>query len=377
MRIVQLLSIVISSLPSSAAFKRDTYRVLEVGEQDLITVRESEKLSLKRRGVGFIDVTDHLKFPWPSKENNPIEVTTYTYPVKTSEDETVKRLGSLVDVDVMHGKLAKLCSFLTRYYKSHEGYESAQWLSSTLHNISAELPDDIVIIEHFDHEKWKQFSIIVKIKGTETPDNIIIIGSHHDSMNLIFPSIMAGPGADDNGSGTVTNLEAFRIYAKHLAGGHLPKNTIEFHFYSAEEGGLLGSMDVFTSYREQGKRVVAMIQQDMTGYVLDKHDEHVGIVTDFSDAGLIDFLKLMVNSYLSIPYRETQCGYACSDHGSATRNGFPSSFVLESEYDKTNKYIHSTMDTLDRLSFDHMREHVKLSIGAVIELANWEFRELS
>lgn len=65
---------------------------------------------------------------------------------------------------------------------------------------------------------------------------------------------------------------------------------------------------------------------------LDPEDEHVGIVTDYTTPALTDFIKLIISSYLSIPYRDTQCGYACSDHGSATRNGFPGSFVIESEF---------------------------------------------
>lgn len=79
---------------------------------------------------------------------------------------------------------------------------------------------------------------------------------------------MAAPGADDNGSGTVTNMEALRLYTENfLKRGFRPNNTVEFHFYSAEEGGLLGSLDVFTAYAKQKKHVRAMLQQDMTGYV--------------------------------------------------------------------------------------------------------------
>lgn len=48
--------------------------------------------------------------------------------------------------------------------------------------------------------------------------------------------------------------------------GNAP-NTIEFQWYSGEEGGLLGSRAIYQQYKKEGKDVRAMLQQDMTGYV--------------------------------------------------------------------------------------------------------------
>ncbi|AJU59617.1 hypothetical protein H788_YJM1248D00626 [Saccharomyces cerevisiae YJM1248] len=354
------------------SYPYEPLRVLQVGENEVMEVPESEKLNLRRRGVKFFDVTKHTSFlPFFNKEEEPT-VPTYNYPPEISNKEVVDDLIKNIDKGSMHKNLAKFTSFYTRYYKSDHGFESAEWLAATIANITKDIPQDTLTIEHFDHKEWKQYSIIVRVTGSNTPEDIIVIGSHQDSINLLLPSIMAAPGADDNGSGTVTNMEALRLYTENfLKRGFRPNNTVEFHFYSAEEGGLLGSLDVFTAYAKQKKHVRAMLQQDMTGYVSDPEDEHVGIVTDYTTPALTDFIKLIINSYLSIPYRDTQCGYACSDHGSATRNGFPGSFVIESEFKKTNKYIHSTMDTLDRLSLAHMAEHTKIVLGVIIELGSW------
>src|SRR3954451_5714202 len=91
--------------------------------------------------------------------------------------------------------------------------------------------------------------------------NAVIVGAHYDSTG--GSSTARGPGADDNGSGVVTILEALRVLATSK---FAPKNTIEFHFYGGEEGGLLGSADVFRSYASAGKTVLAVVNQDMTGY---------------------------------------------------------------------------------------------------------------
>lgn len=377
MKLQSLLVVALAAFQISEALPFEPLRILQIADDTTITVLESEKLSLKRSGMSFIDITNHIKFPFSHEKLVANSIPRYNYPTEALNRKIVESLTSQIDKDSMYNDLAEFTSFYTRYYKSEYGYQSAQWLEERLLNVTSEAPKGLVTIEQFHHSEWKQYSIIVKIKGSESPENIIVMGSHQDSINLLLPSVLAAPGADDDGSGTVTNLEALRIYVEHyLKVGYVPKNTVEFHFYSAEEGGLLGSLDVFTKYAREQKRVVAMLQQDMTGYVQDPEHEHVGVIIDYVTKELTDFIKVIIDSYLLIPYVETQCGYACSDHGSATKNGYPAAFVIESDFKKTNKYIHSTMDTLDRLSFPHMAEHSKIVLGSIIELGDWEFLEL-
>lgn len=348
----------------------DSFKTLEVDQGSYIFAKKSEKLSLLRRGIRFIDVTS---FPLLGKGTKPKDVPIYRYPKYISQYELMDSLVDDIDKKSMYKDLAQFTSFYTRYYKSESGYQSALWLANKVYNLTQNLPSGVVSIEKFEHEGWNQFSIIVGIKGEETPENIVILGSHQDSANLILPSLLPAPGADDDGSGTVTNLETLRLYVELLSEGYRPKNTIEFHFYSAEEGGMLGSLDLFATYVEDQKKVTAMLQQDMTGYVQDSNDEHVGIITDHTTPQLTDFIKLIINSYLRIPFKESTCGYACSDHSSATKNGYPAAFVIESQMSSNNRYVHTTMDTIDRLSLDHMAEHVKIGLGYILELSDWNF----
>lgn len=73
--------------------------------------------------------------------------------------------------------------------------------------------------------------------------------------------------------------------------------------------------------------------------------------------------------YTEIGYVDTECGYGCSDHASATAAGYPSSFVIEAAMDETSPYIHTADDTLDTVSYEHMIEHAKLVTGYAYELA--------
>jgi leucyl aminopeptidase len=120
-----------------------------------------------------------------------------------------------------------------------------------------------------------------------------------------------------------------------------------------------------------------MLQQDMTGYVQKTLDagepESVGVITDFVDPGLTAFIKEVITEYCDIPYIETKCGYACSDHASASKAGYPSAFVIESDFKYSDNKIHTSEDKIEYLSFSHMLQHARLTLGLAYELAFAKF----
>lgn len=296
-----------------------------------------------------------------------------TFPSKPQFSSTIRPILKSLSTKTMEANLKEFTSFYTRYYKSKYGKQSSEWLHQ---RIGATAPK--ISIKPFKHS-WEQSSLIATIPGKTK--KTVVIGAHQDSINLFLPSILGAPGADDDGSGTVTILEALRVIAgsdyiiKH--GGF--QNTLEFHWYSAEEGGLLGSQAIFSSYERAGRDVVAMLQQDMTGFVRRTLDagkrESVGVITDFVDPGLTEFIKKVIDEYCDIPWVETKCGYACSDHASASKAGYPSAFVIESEFALSQDKIHTTDDKMEWLSLDHMKEHAKLTVGLAVELAMTEFED--
>lgn len=61
---------------------------------------------------------------------------------------------------------------------------------------------------------------------------------------------------------------------------------------------MLGSQAIFSEYEKTGRDIKAMLQQDMTGYTQKTLDagepESVGVITDFVDPDLTDFIKKIV-----------------------------------------------------------------------------------
>ncbi len=348
--------------------------LIELGPNDRQWVTEEEKWALKRKGLKFFDVTSSFgDVEAESRMNDEVVKKSVKFPKKTSHNDSIAPLLEKLDKDKMHAHLETFTGFHTRYYKSDYGKKSSEWL---MEQVNKTLTDaGVGIVQPFKHD-WVQSSIIATLPGKS--EKTVVIGAHQDSINMFLPSILAAPGADDDGSGTVTILEALRVLLtdKKIAQGKA-ENTVEFHWYSAEEGGLLGSQAIFSEYSRQGRDVKAMLQQDMTGYthgtIEAGEPESVGVITDYVDPGLTDFIKEVVTSYCTIPYIETKCGYACSDHASASKAGYPSAFVIESDFKYSDHKIHTTEDKIEYLDFNHMLQHARLTVGLAYELAFAKF----
>ncbi|RDA85897.1 hypothetical protein CP532_2697 [Ophiocordyceps camponoti-leonardi (nom. inval.)] len=302
-----------------------------------------------------------------------------SYPKSCVHQASVRPLADTMDSARMRERLEYLTGFRTRHWNSTLGRRASDWLLSLVSDMieTSWFPRSSAFVYGVNHP-WKQQSIIATIPGQT--NNTVIVSAHLDSVNNILPRLLSAPGADDDGSGVVTILEALQALLRdeRINRGNA-RNTIEFHWYSAEEAHMLGSTAIFKTYRRIGRKVKAMLQQDMTGYIQRTLDagkpESIGVVVDYVHEGLTRFVKTVINEYCTIPWVETKCGYPCSDHVSASMNGFPAAFALESAVEYKNPYIHTPHDVVQYLSFEHMLEHARLTLGLAYELAFYDFEK--
>lgn len=320
---------------------------------------ESDKIKLLRENVKFMDITTSQDMYAAEGKKSKKAL----YPTEPVNNMTLIPMMAEIDQIGMRLNLLNLTKFKTRYYKSEFGHNASVWLQELVVNITASNPS--ITVTNFSHP-WGQDSIIAHIPGNSSNETVVI-GAHMDTLNLFLPQWLPAPGADDDGSGVVTILEALKILSDNA---FLPEKNVEFHFYAAEEGGLLGSAAVFQEYAATGREVVAMLQQDMTGYVAKGIPEAFGLVTDFVDPDLTEYLKSLITWYCTIPYNVTECGYACSDHASAARAGYPASYVMEAEMANTNPFIHTVKDHIGFVNFTHMEQHTRLSLAFAVELGS-------
>jgi len=266
----------------------------------------------------------------------------------------------------MEATITALSAFYTRYYRSETGKQAADWIFQQFQEYSANRED--ISVHYFEHS-FLMPSVIARIEGSHKDIGAtrIILGAHEDSVGRSATG--RSPGADDDASGTSTVLEVFRVIAQS---GFKPLRTVEFHAYSGEEAGLLGSQAIASEYANLDIVVEAMMQLDMTMYGSNA-SQAIGVVTDYVSPELTQFVRLLATAYSSFPFENTKCGYGCSDHASWNRYGYRSSFPFEAIFSRSNPYIHSTDDTISRLNFARGLEFAKIAVGFIVELAGGDF----
>ena len=106
---------------------------------------------------------------------------------------------------------------------------------------------------------------------TGDPDNVIMVGAHLDSVN-------AGPGIQDNGSGSAAILEVAEQMAKVK-----PRNRVRFAWWGAEESGLVGSTLYVNSLSDAEKdKITLYLNFDMIG-----SPNHVFFIYDGDDSDVV------------------------------------------------------------------------------------------
>jgi len=332
-------------------------RLIEFGpnQRQWLTNEQIEKLARPGMKNNFMDVTD-----FPEVQKAP--ALTKPIPDGPTHQKEVEALLPNLKVDNIGTTIEHLENYHTRYYTTQTGKDAAEWIYDRYRTYAGD--KDYISISLFENT-FLQPSVIARLEGTDADaKEIVILGGHEDST--AGAASARSPGADDDASGSSTVLEIFRVLNE---ANFRPRRTIEFHAYAAEEAGLLGSQAIAKKYAADGVKVAGMLQLDMTAYTPDGRTPVVGLITDFVNATLTNFVATLIDEYLNIGYERSKCGYGCSDHASWTRFGYPSAFPFETPFGRHNPNIHTNRDTLSRLNLEHAIEFAKLGLAFVVELS--------
>ncbi|MEK7388183.1 MAG: M20/M25/M40 family metallo-hydrolase [Elusimicrobiota bacterium] len=284
-------------------------------------------------------------------------------PYTVDSQSVVSPLSALVQEGSIRATIEELSAFHTRYHSSDTGLDAARWLEGRWKFLSRNRPGASVRL--FAHDGWKQPSVVLTIPGSRKPDEIVVLGGHLDSIVRGGPPERS-PGADDNASGIAVLTEAVRVLGESDVRF---ERTVQFIGYSAEEVGLRGSQDVAAQAAREGKKIIGVIQFDMTNYR--GSGERIFLLTDFVDRDLTAFLGRLIDAYAGVPWSTAACGYACSDHAAWTRKGFPAAAAFESSINEMNPALHTARDTLATTggTAEHSVPFAKLAIAFAVEAA--------
>jgi hypothetical protein len=200
----------------------------------------------------------------------------------------------------------------------------------------------------------KTANVVATLRGTVNPELVYVISSHYDS-------VVAGPGADDDTSGTAALLEAARV----LAGHPLPA-TVVFASMTGEEGGLLGSREFVRRAVADKVHIAAALNNDMIGWM---NDERMDNTIRYSNPGIRDiqhaaamlFTKLV--TYDAMYWKGTDAASFYDAYGDVL-GGIGSYPVLGSPY------YHQASDLLENENHQLIAETSKTTVATIMLMAS-------
>ena len=194
------------------------------------------------------------------------------------------------------------------------------------------------------------FNVVAELKGTELPNEYVLLSAHLDSW-------AGATGATDNGTGTITMLEAMRILKETYP---RPKRTILVGHWGGEEQGTIGSL----AFGEDHPDVIAGLQvvfnQDngtwraelLEGQGFAKASGNLARWAALLPQEIGDSLRL------ASPGAQANSG---SDHTSFLCRPAPA-FRLQSSYAEYRQYTwHTNRDTYDKIVFDDLKNNATLA----------------
>jgi pimeloyl-ACP methyl ester carboxylesterase/outer membrane protein assembly factor BamB len=192
-----------------------------------------------------------------------------------------------------------------------------------------------------------------EIRGSDRPDEVVVVGAHLDSWDL-------GQGATDNGTGSVVVLEAARALIKS---GVRPRRTIRFILFTGEEQGLLGSKAYVQAHKDELPRISACLVHDSgTGKVVGFCAGHRPVLQPILAKELASLKELGVSGF-DAPFA------AGSDHASFEQAGVPGLFFRQ-EVAGYRLSHHSQADTLDRAIEANLVQGAEVMAVTALRIAN-------
>jgi Zn-dependent M28 family amino/carboxypeptidase len=202
-------------------------------------------------------------------------------------DQKVAAIAADVSAMRMKATVARLVSFGTRHTLSSQtdtkrGIGAAvRWAEGEMKKLGLEsLQTCDTVTGRRVPNPTKVCNAVGIQRGTERPNDVVIIQGHIDSrVTDVMNATADAPGANDDGSGTAAVLEAARVLSKRKFPG-----TIVYATLSGEEQGLLGGKILADYAKAQGWNVVTVLNNDIIGNSCSSDgvcdDKHVRVLSE-------------------------------------------------------------------------------------------------
>jgi hypothetical protein len=194
------------------------------------------------------------------------------------------------------------------------------------------------------------FNVVAELKGTQLPNEYVLLSAHLDSWH-------GATGATDNGTGTLTMLEAMRILKNTYPN---PKRTILVGHWGGEEQGTIGSLSFGEDHPEVINGLQVAFNQDNGTWRAELIEAQGFAKAGANLARWVSQLPTDISDSLRLQVPGAQANTG-SDHSSFVCRPAPA-FRLQSSYPEYRQYTwHTNRDTYDKIVFDDLKQNATLA----------------
>lgn len=223
----------------------------------------------------------------------------------------------------------------------------------------------------------------VELRGTDLPEEIIVVGAHYDTA-------YGNPGADDNGSGVAAMLELSGAFARTPG-----RRTLRFVAFVNEEPpyfhtDAMGSLVNARRAKQRGDDIVGMFSLETLAYYDDRpgtqhypkivaalYPDRGNFIAVVGNARSRRFVNAVVQSFHnhstfpveSIAASDAIQGIGWSDHWSFYKQGYPAVMITDTAPNR-NPHYHTEQDTPEKLDFESTARVVAGLTGVVGDAIN-------
>ena len=239
----------------------------------------------------------------------------------------------------------------------------------------------ITVAARYDESNLRAENVVAEIPGSDPKAGYVMAGAHFDSW-------IAGDGANDNGAGSITVLEAARLIAKL---GVKPKRTIRFVLWSGEEQGLLGSrayidqhlasrpvdpslkgIDSYIAWRNAFPITPKPEYGQLKAYFnMDNGSGRFRGIYSEGNLGAEKLLKEWLSPFDMLGADKLVVSKTGgTDHVFMQAIGLPGYQFIQDPLDYESRVHHSNLDTVDHMRADDMRQAAVIMAGMLWQAAN-------
>ena len=238
--------------------------------------------------------------------------------------------------------------------------KSANYLKSSFRELGYKVQEQNYQI---DGNLYQNLS--VEIPGSKTPEEIIVIGGHYDSVN-------GSPGANDNATGSAGVLVLAKIFKNTI-----PEKTLRFVLFVNEEPPFfwtenMGSFVYAKRSKELGEKIIGMISLETVGYystakgsqkyptplnlLYPSIGDFIGFVGNIPSKNFLDRAIASFRQHTQYPSEGVAApnllpGIGWSDHWAFWQHGFPA-IMLTDTAPYRYPYYHTPEDTPDKVDYE-------------------------